>query len=228
MADIVIHHLHLNIMGKEILNISNQKIPCNTITGIIGHNGSGKTSLLKTLAGLFPASQANITLPYQSMVMVLHHTPFIRMSVIDNLRLLKKTYPMITEDKISKVIEHFALGDLQQQPATKLSAGEKQRLSIARAYLIDAELICLDEPTSNLDPKSTLMIEEKIKELNQQGIGFIICSHDFAQVKRLCTDVVLMDNGHIVEMGPTAEFFQHPQTLQAKLFLDFHGTKVEQ
>jgi tungstate transport system ATP-binding protein len=227
MANVQIHQLHYKSDEHTILDVTNQELPCRSMTGIIGHNGSGKTTLLKALAGLIPEAKCSAEIPDDPMVMVLHHTPFIRMSVVNNLRLLKSTYPLITEEKIAQVIHHFDLQHLANRPATKLSAGEKQRLSLARAYLTDAKLLLLDEPTSSLDPNTTLKIESHIKELHQLGIRFFIISHDFAQVKRLCEDVVLMQDGKIIEVGPTKTFFSSPKTSEAKLFLNFYQTAME-
>jgi tungstate transport system ATP-binding protein len=224
MADIKIHHLRLQMDNRLILDIVDQTIPCHSITGIIGPNGAGKTSLLQSIVGIIPEAKADLSIVDGPPVMVLHHTPFIRMSVIDNLRLLKNTYPGVTESRIAKVIQDFDLSVLANQAATKLSAGEKQRVSLARAYLTDAKLLFLDEPTSSLDPNVTLMIESKIKELNQFGIRFVIISHDFAQIKRICKDVVFVQDGKILETGSTMEFFRSPKTTQAKSFLDFYQT----
>jgi tungstate transport system ATP-binding protein len=87
---------------------------------------------------------------------------------------------------------------------------------------MNAKLVLLDEPTASLDPASTLLIESKIVELANTGIHFLMASHDFAQVKRLCHDVVFIADGQIQEQSPTNLFFTSPQTLVAQHFIARH------
>jgi len=222
MANLVLNHIQVLNNERHILDIANQNIQCHSITGVIGANGSGKTTLLKVIAGLIQDPQFNLSIPYDDVVMVLHQTPMIKMSVYHHLQLLKDVYPDLKNDQINQVIEEYHLHHLRDQPATKLSAGEKQRLALARAHLMGAKLWLLDEPTASLDPSSTQLIESKIVELTKQGIHFIVASHDLAQVKRLCDQVVYMDQGKIQEHRPTNLFFQNPQTLLAQEFIKFH------
>jgi tungstate transport system ATP-binding protein len=222
MADITLRNIRVVHNQRAILNISNQKIHCHSITGVIGANGSGKTTLLKVIAGLIHQPNFDLVNPYKEIFMVLHQTPLIKMSVYHNLRLLKDVYPSLTNDRIEQVMQEFQLDHLNQQPATKLSAGEKQRLALARACLMDAKLVLLDEPTASLDPASTLLIESKIVELSNTGINFLIASHDFAQVKRVCHDVVFIADGQIQEQSPTKLFFTSPQTPAAQHFIARH------
>jgi tungstate transport system ATP-binding protein len=222
MADITLTNIQIVHNHRAILNISNKKIQCQSITGVIGANGSGKSTLLKVIAGLIHQSNFELLNPYKDLVMVLHQTPMIKMSVYQNLRLLKDVCPQLTNDRIEQVIKEFHLDHLINQPATKLSAGEKQRLALARAYLMGAKLLLLDEPTASLDPASTLLIESKILELAKTGIHFLMASHDFAQVKRLCHDVVFIADGQIQEQSSTNLFFSSPQTTAAKNFIALH------
>ncbi len=222
MADITLKNIRVVYNHRQILNITNQHIQCESITGIIGANGSGKTTLLKVIAGLIQQKDFDIDHPYDDLVMVLHQTPMIKMSVYDNLFLLKNVYPSLTPQRIQELMDEFHLSHLSSQPATKLSAGEKQRLALARACLMDAKLVLLDEPTASLDPASTLFIESKIVDFTKKGVHFLMASHDFAQVKRLCHNVVFIADGQIQEQSPTNLFFSSPQTSAAKNFIALH------
>ena len=222
MANIVLKNIHLAEQGRPILGIDQATLPCNRITAVIGPNGAGKTTLLKVIAGLIPDPAFDINTSTKNISMVLHQTPFIKMSVWGNLLLLKDALPSLSDDQMNHAMNVFSLNHLKNQPATLLSAGEKQRLAIARAYLMHPELMILDEPTASLDPNSTLFIESKIAELANSSMRFLIASHDFAQVKRISDHIIFVKNGQIIETGPTEEFFASPSTEDAQEFIALH------
>jgi len=222
MANIVLENIHLTEQGRPILQIDKVTLPCDRITAVIGPNGAGKTTLLKVIAGLInnPAFATNTA--SKNISMVLHQTPFIKMSVWGNLLLLKDAIPSLSDDQMNDAMNVFSLTHLKNQPATLLSAGEKQRLAIARAYLMHPELMILDEPTASLDPNSTLFIESKITELAHSGMRFILASHDFAQVKRISDHIIFIKNGQIIEASPTKAFFESPSSEVSQEFIALH------
>jgi tungstate transport system ATP-binding protein len=222
MAKIVLENIHLTEQGRPILQIDKATLPCDRITAVIGPNGAGKTTLLKLIAGLITDPAFTINTSSKNISMVLHQTPFIKMSVWGNLLLLKDAIPSLSADQMNDAMNVFSLSHLRDQPATLLSAGEKQRLAIARAYLMHPELMILDEPTASLDPNSTLFIESKITELAHSGMRFILASHDFAQVKRISDHIIFIKNGQIIEASPTRAFFQSPASEVSQEFIALH------
>jgi len=222
MASIQLQNIHLRQAERLILDIESNEIPVNNITGIIGPNGAGKTILLKLIAGLIQNPKFQISCSFKDISMVLSQTPLLKMSVRGNFLMLKDTHPDLSDEKINAVLKAFLLDHVANSPATKISTGERQRLAIARAYLIGAELLILDEPTASLDPQSTLLIESKIIDLANQGIKFLIASHDFAQVKRICDQVVFIKDGKIVEKGQTDDLFSNPKNSETKSFISFY------
>jgi len=222
MANIVLENIHLSEQGRPILQIDKVTLPCNRITAVIGPNGAGKTTLLKVIAGLITDPAFAINTSSKNISMVLHQTPFIKMSVWGNLILLKDAIPSLSDDQMNDAMNVFSLTHLKNQPATLLSAGEKQRLAIARAYLMHPELMILDEPTASLDPNSTLFIESKITELAHSGMRFILASHDFAQVKRISDHIIFIKNGQIIEASPTKAFFESPSSEVSQEFIALH------
>ena len=222
MASIQLQNIHLRQAERLILDIESNEIPVNNITGIIGPNGAGKTILLKLIAGLIQNPKFQISCSFKDISMVLSQTPLLKMSVRGNFLMLKDTHPDLSDEKINAVLKAFLLDHVSNSPATKISTGERQRLAIARAYLIGAELLILDEPTASLDPQSTLLIESKIIDLANQGIKFLIASHDFAQVKRICDQVVFIKDGKIVEKGQTDDLFSNPKNSETKSFISFY------
>ncbi|MBV8701216.1 MAG: ATP-binding cassette domain-containing protein, partial [Bradyrhizobium sp.] len=101
----------------------------------------------------------------------------------------------------------------------RLSAGEQQRLALARALARNPEILLLDEPTANLDPAATRSVEEIVLRAAQGGIKIVMASHDLGQVRRLAGDVVFMLRGSVREQGSASDFLNHPSTLEARNFL---------
>jgi len=222
MVNISLSNISIRKQDRLVLDIPHIELPCHRITAIIGPNGSGKSMLLKTIAGLIKQPEFEISTSAKQLGIVLSQTPFIKMSVLDNLLFLRDARPSLSITQVHHALKIFLLDHLSDQPATKLSTGEKQRLAIARVYLMGADLLILDEPTASLDPQSTALIESKVNELAKSGIRFLIASHDFAQVKRISDHIVFVKDGKIVETGPTESFFSAPTSQAAKEFISTH------
>jgi tungstate transport system ATP-binding protein len=222
MVNISLSNISIRKQDRLVLDIPHIDLPCHRITAIIGPNGAGKSMLLKTIAGLIKQPEFKISTSANQVSIVLTQTPFIKMSVLENLLFLRDARPSLSLNQVHHALKIFLLDHLCDQPATKLSSGEKQRLAIARAYLMGSDLLILDEPTASLDPQSTALIESKVNELAHSGICFLIASHDFAQVKRICDHIIFIKDGKIIESGSTTSFFSAPTTQAAKEFISTH------
>jgi tungstate transport system ATP-binding protein len=169
--------------------------------------------LIKPDTGTVSYSFANKT------ALVLHHTPMIKASAKTNLSMVRDADSTITDEAIEQVIERVGLGRLASSPAHKLSAGERQKLCLARAILQKPNLVLLDEPTANLDPNTTEQVEEMIHQFDAQNMDVIFSSHQLAQVQRLAQYIIFIDHGEIKEKGPVGPFFLNPQSQAAKRYL---------
>jgi tungstate transport system ATP-binding protein len=206
--------------GRTILNIPHALIPADRITACIGPNGAGKTTLLKLLAGLIQPDTGTVQFSFASKTaLVLHHNPMIKASARTNISLVKEVDTTITDQAIDVALKQIGLSELAQNPAHKLSAGERQKLCLARAMLQKPNLLLLDEPTANLDPSSTDQVEEMIRKFNIEGADVLFSSHQLAQVQRLAQYILFIDQGEIKEKGPSGPFFSEPQTTAAKRYL---------
>ena len=206
--------------GRTILNIPHALIPADRITACIGPNGAGKTTLLKLLAGLIQPDTGTAQFSFASKTaLVLHHNPMIKASARTNISLVKEVDTTITDQAIDIALKQIGLSELAQNPAHKLSAGERQKLCLARAMLQKPNLLLLDEPTANLDPSSTDQVEEMIRKFNIEGADVLFSSHQLAQVQRLAQYILFIDQGEIKEKGPSGPFFSEPQTTAAKRYL---------
>ena len=206
--------------GRVILNIQHAIIPADRITACIGPNGAGKTTFLKLLDGLIKPDTGTVSYSFANKTaLVLHHTPMIKASTKTNLSMVRDADSTVTDEAIEQVIERVGLGKLASSPAHKLSAGERQKLCLARAILQKPNLVLLDEPTANLDPNTTEQVEEMIRQFEVQKTDVIFSSHQLAQVQRLAQYIIFIDHGEIKEKGPVGPFFLNPQTQAAKRYL---------
>ena len=187
------------------------------ILTIVGPNGSGKTTLLKILAALErPTSgevyfdgvridEANAAQFRRRSTMVFQRAVVLRGSVHDNvaygLRLLG--LPRVEVDRrVGEALEVVGLSGLKTRSARRLSGGEQQRLSLARALALECELLLLDEPTADLDPESLSVVKETISRLGSETeTTIVMATHNLIHVEELSDRLVLLDRGKVVEAG---------------------------
>lgn len=171
-----------------------------------GRNGSGKTSLMKILAGLQQPSRGQViwqNLEQQSALpcCYLHQQPFMfNTSVRGNLKLVlqgQKLSPSQVQERLAAALNWAGLDALAQQPARTLSGGERQRLALARARLAQPVFWLLDEPTANLDTQAIVEVAALLKDLQQEGKGLLITSHQSNAVTDLCEQQWRLEQGEL-------------------------------
>ena len=145
---------------KIILDIPYARIRFDQMTALIGPNGAGKTTLLKLLHGLIEPNSGSIRFSHPALrkALVLHHTAMIKASARTNLALVQDSDRSISNQAVEQALKQAGLAHLADLPAQKLSAGERQKLCLARALLQSPNLVLLDEPTANLDPNTTCLL----------------------------------------------------------------------
>jgi tungstate transport system ATP-binding protein len=117
-------------------------------------------------------------------------------------------------------MDRLGLFDLADQPARQLSAGEAQRVAMARALLIQPDVLLLDEPTANLDPYNIKLIEAIVQEENQQnGTTIVMVTHNIQQAQRISDCTALFLDGQLVEISETAKFFVDPENPKTRAFV---------
>ncbi|ELY48106.1 amino acid ABC transporter ATP-binding protein [Natronorubrum sulfidifaciens] len=117
-------------------------------------------------------------------------------------------------------LESVGLGEKADQEATSLSGGEAQRVAFARALAYDPDVLLLDEPTSDLDPRNTAVLEDAVLEARDRGIGVAIATHDMHQAERIADRVAVLLGTEIIEVGPTETVFERPSDDRAQKFID--------
>ena len=207
--------------GRTILQSDDLHIPLTGITALIGPNGAGKTTLLRLIHGLIEPSIGQCERPFapNESALVFHYTPMLKATVREHLTLLRDTDRTIRDEAIDEVLQSVGIAHLANNPAQRLSAGERQKLCFARARLQNPKLVLLDEPTANLDPNASDDVEQMITQLAKDGKAVLFASHNMAQVKRLATHLIFMQDGKILEISSPGVFFKNPQTKEGSQFL---------
>jgi tungstate transport system ATP-binding protein len=209
-------HISKTYNGLPVL----RKCSCNFNPGqtyaLLGPNGSGKSTFLRIAALLEPPDagqvryfdQGRALLPdldlRRRITLLLPKIGVFNASVFNNvaygLKLRGRRGPEV-EDRVIAVLERVGLAHKRRRPGFELSSGETKLLGLARALVIEPEVYWLDEPTANIDPKNTDIIEQIILNMKTTGKStIIIVTHDPAQARRLGDHLLAMDNGKIVPL----------------------------
>ncbi|WP_049980715.1 amino acid ABC transporter ATP-binding protein [Halolamina rubra] len=124
-----------------------------------------------------------------------------------------------TPDAVTDALEIVGLNGKLDQHARSLSGGEAQRVSFARALAYEPDYLLLDEPTSDLDPRNTGLIEEAIGEARDRGIGVVVATHDMHQAERVADRVGVLLGDGFTEIGPTETIFENPTDERTRKFI---------
>jgi len=217
------------ILGQKIiLDKINCKIKSNSMTAVLGPNGAGKSIFLQTINGLFSIQSGRLNFNLMEInqeirkqqAMVFQNPVLLRRTVIANLQFISNLRNKESNRLLKKILSKVGLEGYEKKPARLLSGGEKQRLSMARALIINPNLLLLDEPTANLDPYSLKLIEDLVLEENSIGKTIIFTTHDMSQAKRLATDVIFLNKGKVLEQTISKTFFKSPKTLEAQKYIN--------
>ncbi|MDB5899806.1 MAG: putative transporter involved in tungstate transport, ATP-binding component [Ramlibacter sp.] len=202
------------------------RIAAGERVALIGANGSGKSTLLRVLHGLLrPTSGAMSCDPALRQAMVFQRPFALRASAVFNVALapwLRGTaWPQARQDALL-ALGRVGLAAQALRNARTLSAGQLQRLALARAWALKPQLLLLDEPTASLDPHAKREVEALMADFAAAGMTLVFASHNLGQVKRLATRVVYIEQGRLLADLPVQEFFGGPlgrTSPEAELFL---------
>lgn len=198
-------------------------------TFLLGHNGAGKSLLLRVLHGLIAPTRGTVTWGGLSVAeaarfqaMVFQRPVMLRRSVLDNLVYalsMRRVPRRHRRDLAMTALEQSGLAHLATRQARVLSGGEQQLVALAQARALRPLVLFLDEPTASLDPGHTAAVEREVTSIVAAGIKVIMASHDLGQTRRLAHDVLFMAGGRLVEHSSTQAFLTAPKSEQARRFL---------
>ncbi len=186
------------------------------VVGLLGPNGAGKTTTLRILAGILGPTRGRVVvggvdvrehpLAAKTRIGFLSGDTqlYRRLSTIEVLRYFGRLYQLDEgrlERRIGRLVEELELGDFASRPCGTLSAGQKQRANIARAFLHEPDLLILDEPTTSLDVISGQFIVEAIRRQRGAGKAIVFSTHIMGEAEYLCDRIVLLHEGRVVDSG---------------------------
>ncbi len=227
------------LVVKDLCYLANNKVLIDQLTfsierpglsAIMGPNGAGKSLSLRLLHGLIAPSRGTISWAGVTngshvrarQAMVFQKPVLLRRTVRDNLvyalNINCSLDKSLHEELIGEALKRAGLTGHTTSPARRLSGGEQQRLAMARALMHRPALLFLDEPTSSLDPNATQAVEALIEQAVNQGTKVILVTHDIGQARRLSDEILFLNNGRLVEQGPTNEILSGPQSRAAQQY----------
>jgi len=195
-------------------------IPRGQCFGFLGPNGAGKTTTLRMILGLTPSSGGSLTVFGKAIP---EHAREVRkligivpqadnldpdFSIEKNLEIYASYFGLSSAQarpRIQHLLAFASLTDRRHEKTEHLSGGMKRRLTIARALINSPELVVLDEPTTGLDPQARHVIWGRLNELRDQGTTLILTTHYMEEAERLCDQLVIMDQGRILDCGTPRE-----------------------
>ena len=198
---------------KAVTNI-NFKINENEIVGLLGPNGCGKTTTIGMILGLLKPISGEVLINGTNIekdkISLLHKMNFIspyielpkKLKVKQNLIVYGKLYNVKNlNERIDSLASKLRLKDLLDKITGELSSGQKNRVSLAKALINDPTVLLLDEPTASLDPETGDFVRTFLEEYKKEKISVLLASHNMEEVKRLCSTVLMMKDGMIVDKG---------------------------
>ena len=225
---IYIKDLSLILDERKILSSLNLSINSDDVTVIMGPNGAGKSIFLKILNGILTPTSGCITWnnkkqfsdTLNTQAFVFQKPILLRRSVIANLDYMDSVLGYKKKISKDRLLEIVQLQKQKNQPARMLSLGEQQRLSLVRSLMLRPNLLLLDEPTANLDPASTKIIEDIILNLKMMGIKIIFVTHNILQAKRIADEIIFLNEGKMVEHLNKQEFFSNSKSIEVQNYLN--------
>lgn len=239
MSDPAIQVQNLNLWYNptaQALRSISIEIERGAVTALIGPSGCGKSTFLRTLNRMHDQlpgvriegnvrydgqdlfdPQMDVTELRREIGMVFQKpNPFV-MSIYDNVAYGPRLHGIRKKEELDRIVEESLRGaalwdevkDRLKKSAMGLSGGQQQRLCIARALAVKPKILLMDEPTSALDPISTAKVEELIGQLREK-LTIVIVTHNMQQAARIADTTAFFLAGELIESGPTAKIFHHP------------------
>nr|TFG54509.1 MAG: ABC transporter ATP-binding protein [Hyphomicrobiales bacterium] len=228
---------HLTKRFAKILAVDDIsfEIPAGSFTGLLGGNGAGKTTTIAMLLGLLRPTAGNIEIlghdlalsPAAALVQMNFQSPYVdlprRLTVRQNLKIYGLLYGVgAIKDRINELAEKLDLKALLDRPLGELSAGQRTRVGLAKAFINRPKVVLLDEPTASLDPDTADWVRSYLAQYAREADAtFLVASHNMPEVERLCDQVLMMRAGRIVDRGSPKQLLgKYGRTTLEEVFLD--------
>ncbi len=235
-------NLTKNYQNNIAVNNINFDIGENEIIGLLGPNGCGKTTTIAMILGLLKPTRGKVLINKKDIehnrIKLLHKMNFIspyielpkKLTVKQNLIVYAKLYNVKNiDERIDYLSSTLRLDKLLNNLTGELSSGQKNRVSLAKSLINNPSVLLLDEPTASLDPETGNFIRSFLEDyIKKKKISILLASHNMEEVKRLCTSVMMMKNGKIIDKGTCKNLIEkHGRNNLEETFLKLARSKDE-
>jgi len=226
---------------KDAVKNISFKVKKNEIIGILGPNGCGKTTTIGMILGLLKPSSGRVLIDgieiEKQRVDLLNQLNFIspyielpkKLTVKQNLEVYGRLYDIKNlDDKIKDLSNKLRLGEIINKVTGELSSGQKNRVSLAKSIINDPQVLLLDEPTASLDPETGDFVRSFLEDYQKEmETSILLASHNMAEVERLCSYVLMMNKGLIIDKGHPEELIKkHGRRNMEEVFLKLTREKI--
>ena len=223
MATLSARHLAKSYRERKVIADVSLDVASGQIVGLLGPNGSGKTTCFYMIAGIVKADSGEVSIERDGKSYSLTHkaihqranlglgylpqeaSVFRKLSVVDNILAILETRPKMSRSqrlaKADALIEEFRLEHVRNSEGMALSGGERRRVEIARALASDPDFLLLDEPFAGVDPISVNDIKSIVHQLKDRGIGVLITDHNVRETLDLCQHAYIIGEGQVIAAG---------------------------
>ncbi|MCP4219624.1 MAG: LPS export ABC transporter ATP-binding protein [bacterium] len=219
------------------------EVKSGEVVGLLGRNGAGKTTTFLMMSGIVKPDGGDVLLNGENMnrlpshiraekglvYLPQQHSVFLKASVFDNLYMVLELYNSEekAKEKARVLLEDFGLTGVKDSTAYQLSGGEKRRLEIARAMIMEPKFLFLDEPFTGIDPITILGIQKIITKLKKNGIGIIITDHNVKDTFDITDKVYIIQKGRLLSQGHPTDVVKEEHTRKLFLGNDFQWEERE-
>ena len=214
-----LHPFTKTFESRQVLDFPGMTLEKGKIYGIIGANGSGKSTFARVLCGCLPADRPGSPGDFGKMGYMPQKNFAFRLKTVDNILLGGKD-----RSRAERLMDRLGIRHLERKRADRLSGGETARMAMARLMMGTYDLVLLDEPTAAMDMETTAVSEALIREyVAETGCALVLVTHSLQQAKRLSDDIWYFHKGQLLEHGPRDRMLEQPQTEELKAFLRFYA-----
>ncbi len=221
--------------GRKVIRDVSIGVQSGEIVGLLGPNGSGKTTCFYMILGIIPADRGRILLGGEDITRLPMHgrarkglgylpqeaSVFRRLTAAENILAILQTRRTLSrarrQEKLEELLQEFNLTHLRDVRGMALSGGERRRVEIARALASEPSFILLDEPFAGVDPISVRDIKDIVRHLQQRGIGILITDHNVRETLDICERACIVGEGHIIAEGDAAAILAHEKVREIYL-----------
>ncbi|MEW6668875.1 MAG: LPS export ABC transporter ATP-binding protein [Thermodesulfobacteriota bacterium] len=211
--------------GKRVVDRVDICLHRREILGLLGPNGAGKTTTFYMVMGLTRPEEGRVFLDGRDITedpmyqrarkgmtyLAQEPSVFRKLTVEENIQAILEWLPISREEmqeRLKRLLSELGISHLAKQKASSLSGGERRRLEITRALVIEPRFMLLDEPFAGIDPLALNDINQMIRQLRDRGIGIIISDHNVRETLNICDCAYIINEGRIIESGPPQKIVQ--------------------